>query len=237
MKLSDIFYQLTVGELSQLNLGGGDFGEIDIDNYERVLAHVNLGLTKIYSRFALKRNIVNLLVQPEHTSYVLSSFYALSNTETQGTKYIDDSVMQPFRDNVLKVEAVYYNGIEYAVDLDNTNSVLFYGSKYIKIPSFIKDGFVEIHYLEGHSPIKGVNGIIEPEKIEVDLPEIFLEPLLYFVAARITTPMGMLQTSPEGGGGNNYYAKFEKACKDLEIVNGALDRHYYNTRLHARGFV
>ena len=49
--------------------------------------------------------------------------------------------------------------------------------------------------------------------------------------------MGMLQTSPEGGGGNNYYAKYEKACKDLENVSGALDRHYYNTRLHARGFV
>ena len=53
MKLKEVFDQLTYGELSQLSIGGQAQGEITEENYARVVAHVNLGLSAIYKRFHL----------------------------------------------------------------------------------------------------------------------------------------------------------------------------------------
>ena len=67
------------------------------------------------------------------------------------------------------------------------------------------------------------------------VPDSHLEPLLLFVASRATTPMGVGQF--EGLAGNNYYAKYEKACHDIETMNLQVDQGSQNTRLESKGWV
>lgn len=48
MNLQEVFDQLSVGELSMLSVGGNDQGVIDESNWDKVLPHINLGLTALY---------------------------------------------------------------------------------------------------------------------------------------------------------------------------------------------
>ena len=54
MLLSDIFEQLTMGEVSQLSLGGTNEGGVLPQDYPKIVPHINLALTEIYKRFNLK---------------------------------------------------------------------------------------------------------------------------------------------------------------------------------------
>ena len=54
MKLSTIFSHLTFGELKQFGIGGyEDYKEIQPENYEEVVNHINLALLNLYTRFPI----------------------------------------------------------------------------------------------------------------------------------------------------------------------------------------
>ena len=52
MTLSDVFDQLAYGEFSKIFLG--ESGAIPQSNWNRIITHINLGLTELYKRFDLK---------------------------------------------------------------------------------------------------------------------------------------------------------------------------------------
>ena len=68
----------------------------------------------------------------------------------------------------------------------------------------------------------------------MELPDAYLEALLYFVASRINNPIGMTN---EFHAGNSYAAKYEQECARLEMLNLEVDQGYQNTRLRAGGWV
>ena len=72
MYIKDIFEQLTVGELSNLALGGGDNGAVKVADYPKVLAHINLGLLNLYTRFHLKNGYTTIKLVPQVYQYHLS---------------------------------------------------------------------------------------------------------------------------------------------------------------------
>ncbi len=51
LQLSDVFEQLSVGELSTHNLAEGG---VDPSNYPTLIAHTNAALLQIYKRFPLR---------------------------------------------------------------------------------------------------------------------------------------------------------------------------------------
>ena len=73
MKLSDIFSQLAYGELSQVSLVDQGTGLISTTKYAPVVAHVNMGLTALYTRFHLKESRLILPLRAGQVSYPLHS--------------------------------------------------------------------------------------------------------------------------------------------------------------------
>src|SRR5689334_6550417 len=111
MNLKEIFDQLAQGPLSQARIGEQQQGMINEANAHQVLGHINLGLASLYRRFVLKQGKVVLALQPDQTTYVLSSRFAVTNIRSrEPVRFILDDGFNPFKDDVLKIDEVEANG-------------------------------------------------------------------------------------------------------------------------------
>lgn len=223
MKLSEVFTQLAYGELSQLFIGTNNEGELTEESYPILLAHVNLGLTAIYKRFNLKEG---RLVFPLSQS---GNVYKLGVSDLN------------------KIERVYTaEGTE--LPLNNANSPLSCYTPQLNIlrvpkqivnkdrdlPEKYRTDGLEVVYRANHLKLTDTNGIIDPDKILLELPDTYLEALLYFVASRMHNPIGMVN---EFNAGNNWAAKYEIECQRLELLNLEVDESNENNRLNKNGWV
>ena len=211
MKLFEVFEQLSVGELSQLSLGGAESGEINPSNYAKVVAHINLGLTALYTRFCLKESELIIPLVEGTLKYVLTA------------------------QDILKVERIYdAANAEWALN-DEANSLACrtLSPTLLQIPQELLDtsGLIRVNYRANHPRIVVASGYINPSITELELPYSYLQALLYFVASRCHNPVGMIN---EFHVGNSYYAKYEAECTRLELENlemgqgGQYERLYYN---------
>lgn len=247
MKLKEIFDQLTYGELSQLAIGGNVQGEINEANYPSVVAHIRLALTALYKRFPLKENRLVLQLLPGVLQYEINSKYAVGNPKSLiPVKYILDSVL-PFKDDILKIERVYTDkGHELSLnDGADPFSLTTPSAFALRVPTtivhklpdtseYLLTDTLELVYRANHPLVEVGLGYFAPERIEIELPYSYLEPLLLFVASRMNNPSGMTN---EFHAGNSYYAKYEAACQQLEQVNLRVDQGAQNTGIQRGGWV
>lgn len=257
MTLQDIFDQLTFGELAQLSIGGGEAGQISAANYKRVVAQVNLGLTTLYKRFALKENALVVQLIDGRTDYPIHSRHAQHNDwSEESQRFIEDAIDAPFKDDVLKIERVYgESGHEFALnDLNDLYALLTPSATLLRVPieivsrqpalpeplvtSTLRVVYRANHPLirvdDGHVDINGSEDYVHPDEIELELPYSHLEPLLLFVACRMHTPTGM---SEQGNIGNVYMQKYELACQQIEQLNLRVDQGSQSNRLTRSGWV
>lgn len=248
MKLNEIFDQLTYGELSQLSIGGGAQGTLRPEDYNKVVAHVNLGLTALYKRFNLKEGRFTLTLQPGQTTYPINSKYAVSNRKSrEAVRFITDTTAEPFLDDILKIERCYSDsGFEFGLNnVDNPLAILTPTATTVRVPAIIvakdfslademKTDTLEFFYRANARQIVADGTDLEPESVEVELPYTHLEPLLLFVASRVHTPGGI---TGEFNAGNNYFAKYEASCQELEAKNLRVDQDSQPNKLERNGWV
>lgn len=239
MKLKEIFDQLSHGELVQLHLGGeGDTTGVTEASYDRMLSHINLGLTALHKRFRLKEGTVVLVPQENMLYYKIHSRFQEGNRISRETlRYL---APQPvFKDDLLRIEKVSVNGIEYPLNSDAHPASFFTPSfDQLVLPEGLPEGLpktdgIVIKYRQNHPLIERGIGLFRPECIEVDLPYTHLEALLLFIASRVMNPVGITQEFHEG---NNYAALYEAECLRLENQNFRVDQGYHNDRLHRNGW-
>lgn len=246
MKLIEIFQHLATGELSQLSIGGGTSGEINEKNHDRIVAHLNLGLTALYTRFLLKERKVRVSLQADRLVYPLVRKYAASNTEsTEPVKFLWDSLSDPFLDDVLKIEQVYTAyGIEMPLNARTRYSLttpvmnrLAFPKEIVEfspeLPEELKTTWVMVNYRACHPIIDTMAATFDPETYEVELPYSHLMALLYFVASRLHNPIGMIN---EFHSGNSYAAKYEAECQRLELANIRIDPIDQESKLERNGW-
>ena len=223
MKLLEVFNQLTYGELSQISLGGAEQGEINITNYDKVVAHINLGLTTLYTRFSLKEKQVSIPLQVDANTYFLDM------------------------DDILKLAKVctdtgYELGLNKADDpyscrtptLKTLHVPQVILNKDLSLPYALLTDSLTITYRANHPIIDVNSGTFDPETYEVELPYSHLEPLLLYVASRVNNPIGMTN---EFHAGNSYAAKYEAACRRLEDTGVQTDAESSNERIVRNGWV
>lgn len=248
MKLSEIFAQMSSGELSQLSIGGNEQGVLDEKNWHQILNHVNVGLTALYRRFFLKEGRVKLRLIADRTIYPLHSDYSVLSTKNPGiVKHILDETAARFQDDILKIERVLTDsGVELSLnDLSDEYSLFTPSMFTLRVPEkIVKQGNdlperyktenLELVYRANHPQIVVPLGYFDPERFEVELPPSHLQALLFYVASRIHNPIGIAN---EFHAGNSWYARYEQECQDLENKGVQVDRDSQPDRLRAKGFV
>lgn len=217
MKLSEIFNQLTFGELKQLGIGGFEQGAIQPASYREVVNHINLAMLNLYTRFPIKENFIYLRTQADKFVYQLVPANAVSSNPTSG--FILDSVAAPFTGDILRVGSMYdEDGNELDVNDENAEKSIYtnaYDS--IQIPYATGDELITITY-RAKSKVITVPQAVATLDINqtVDLPEVLLEPLLVYVEYRVHKARG-----GEAGIAQANIAKqhYEMLCVDIEKRN------------------
>lgn len=243
MQLQEIFDQLSQSELSQLNLGGEGSG-INESNWEKVLTQVNRGLTELHKRFMLREGRVTLAMQEGLRAYLLDPKHAVSTPAQAGiTKYLLDSGDEPFTGDLLKVEKVLTaDGEELLLNVNGAywdqsqRSVRTPTYNRLILPSDLAVQELTVVFRADHPRLVKTPGYFNLADVEVELPRSHSEALLYFVASRLFSPMG-LSGNTAYHEGNNYQGMFETACQLLENQDYQQKESEENCRLHKKGWV
>lgn len=248
MKLQDIFDQLTAGEFSQLSIGGEDAGVINENNFKRVVTHINLGLTSLYRRFALKEGRAVLSLKSGQYTYPITSDYAVANRRSrQPIRTILDNADAPFKDDIAKIERVLLdNNLELGLnDVTDPLACLTPNMTTLVVPkvivdptndtpTYLKTDHLNVVYRANHPIIEVTLGLFDPNRVNIELPLSHLEALLYFVAARAQAPVGL---NNEFNAATRYAQKYEAACSELQAMNVNVDQIQGNHKLRQKGFV
>lgn len=229
MVLQDIFDQLTHGELHQLFVGGSETEDgIREEDKPRLMAHIQLGLTALHKRFLLKEKRLTINLQDLRNTYVLKDIYSLHNAESNELiKFIDDQE-EPLKNDLLKIERVVDDlGNAYTLnDAGDEFTIRTPAYNVLYVPDFdtldpkCQPTKLHVTYRADHPKIDNILGQYVSFQTEIELPATHLEPLLYFVASRVMNPVG---ASGEFHEGNNYAAKYEQACQQLEMQGFSLN--------------
>jgi hypothetical protein len=242
MFLSDLFDQLTFGEISQLNKGGEHNNQgVQPQDYPKVIPHINLALIEIYKRFDLKLSEV-VVQQYDHIQlYYLRSKYAQTNTaSTEPIKYIMDSIYQPFQDDLLRIEKVIdEEGKELYLNQEDSN--FLDSNKYwsvktpvfdgVQIPQPEKENQFIVTYRASHPliPIKGV----DPDTTEVNIPNALLEGVLLYIGGRVNLNRGTELSLAEG---QTFMTKFELSMATVQRLNLVNTVDTLNQKLDKNGW-
>lgn len=221
MLLQEIFDQLTYGELSQLSIGGGEAGVIKLSNYKRIVPHINLALTALHKRFNIKESNVTFILQPNGYSYLLQveDIIKIERVLT------DDGFALGLNDGADK-----YSCFTPSIKVLNIAADIV--DKASDLPEQLKTISVNVVYRANHAYL-----VVDDVDADtpVDLPYIYLEPLLLFVAARVMAPLGTGQF--EGLAGNTYMAKYEAACQQITDKGLQIDTSSNTDRLYSKGWI
>lgn len=214
MQLSTIFDALTYGELKQLSMGGAEEEGIFPKHSSEVLAHLNLGLLSLYSKFPLQEKQLVLRTNIGQTKYLLTS----ANAVTQDPSgYILDSVDEPFEDDILRINAVFDQaGNEVSINDEHTfNSIFLPTYNTVQIP--YTTGLEDYFFIYRVAPPKvSIPNGNTPEDVQVEIPEVLLEPLLTYISARAHNARGGDKGKQEGAFAMQQY---EQMCKELDARN------------------
>lgn len=188
--LNDLFEILHHGELRGIEEGGNFpdecgrvFGSIKVDDYPKIISHLNLALINLYTEFPLLEKELLLKQQANRTKYILSSKYAVSNPQAT-TKYIIDSVEEPFTDDIIRINSIYN---EYGLDIplnDNVYCESIFTPSYntIQVPNPQEGNLLAVMYRAKHPKI-ALN--TEELTTPILLPECFWEAVAFYITSRI----------------------------------------------------
>jgi hypothetical protein len=197
MLLSEFFSHLSYGELAQYNIGTVNNGKITDKDYPRLISFVNLGLTKMHTKLALRMEQVVIEVTGGQSKYILNRNFAVSNAASSENKYILDS-HSPFGDNILVIESIcnekgkYYSLNDYedeeTIYTPSASTIQFSQPKY---------ELVSLVYRANHPKIAMSRSTV-PEDVMLELPENLIEALLNYVIARLISSGGNAESAQEG---------------------------------------
>ena len=228
MTLEDILQQLQSGEFAFLKIGEFETPE----EQKKVLAHISLGLTDLHKRFWLRSKDIIINILPDIREYVLSNKYNLRNIDTIYTKYIVDTVEQPFEDDLLRIERIFNELGEEQYLNDDYREESFYTPAYnrIKIPISYTGKQVLVEYRANHPKLNPECDICD---LEIDLPPPLLDPLLLFVAHRAARSLNPDQNAES----NNYFQMYDIACKNVMNNSFQIVPERTNIKLDVGGWV
>lgn len=217
MKLSEVFNQLTFGELKQIGMGGYEQGRVQPENYQEIVNHINLAMLNIYTRFPIKENYLQLQTIAGKYHYRLVRASATSIDPING--FIIDSGIEPFTGDILRLESVWDSeGTEVAVNDENAVKSVF-TSTYdtIRIPFATGEESLGITYRARPSSIVVPASAVSLDLNQsLDIPDVVTEALLVYIEYRVMKSRG-----GEAGLAQASIAKqhYETLCLDLDKRN------------------
>lgn len=224
MKLGEILDSLVSSELA--NLGFVQEGEIVQDKIPKIVNAINLGLVKLYTRFKLKRGYLLLEVSSALNVYELTHSNAVSSGNLTG--YILDTDAPYLGDLLEIIEIVSPSGD--SIRFDGSQGLTLLKPNTIKFIGTPTEGLYAIEYAALPNKLIYSNAV----DIEVELPDVYLSALLYFIGSRFYSSVGVSMDSNRNSMDISYSQRYEAECQFLEMkgvdVGTNTDTDFFNVR-------
>lgn len=237
MEISELFQQLSVGELSNLAISDDGQGYIREEARLKILIHCNEALLRLYTRFLLKESEVTLITFPNITNYFLLKKYGISQKNTEkGPFYIMDKYDEPFSEDVIKVL--------YAVDkFGNTiplNSELEPFSIFtpqfniVQVPYPERIDRFSLVYQASH-PVLTTSDLAGSDAKKIELPPALHGALRAYIAYCVFSNMNTQESSQKA---QEHLGFFEGICEEVSSKNIAgADLSETSSKFEKRGWV
>ena len=235
---------MVYGELHDHTLGTDlEFDTLAEKHWIRVVALINQCLKIIYTTFYIKEDQVIVDLYDHIARYELSSKFAKTNTDpayAHNPKYISDSTIEPFTDNVVKILTVFdelgrekflNDDAEYYSVHTLTNTTLMH--PYPDGENTLAITYQALHpklILPATAPTVG----LKIDQVELELPVMFHNLVALYVGSKINV---MLDDQNRMGQGAFYSSKYNQELQDLLNSGSELDRHKTDTTINDEGWV
>lgn len=235
MNLKQIFDHLTYGELHTAFISETDEnGELGDLNKVRLLSHINSGLVALYTRFVIKKNLLNIKIIPGVRNYKLCQGNMFIPED--GTGFITDTYGRPLEGEVIKITGAYKpNNEPVPINANgNPRSAFTNLSNEFTVPQIYIDTNILVDVVEGPRQFVSSDILLPEEYTEIDLPFTYLTALGYYIASRIYNPIGIEDPMKQG---INYARSFEMECRNLENIGVDNKETYEEDRFDSGGWV
>ena len=211
MELTELYSQLSFGELSNLSLSNNGDGTIVEEKKPQIVGFANEALLRLYTRFVLKQNDLILEMRPNVTFYHLLARYAEQSWDSASEipyPYIRDLSREKFTEDVLRILSIYdNNGNERPLD-DRER----YDSLFVPQPNTIQNPSPKIgEYLNVLYQAKHPRLIVD-EVTTIELPDVLNEALKAYIAFKVT---GAMNTNEMQAVAQGHYAMYEGICQEV----------------------
>lgn len=234
MFLSEVFEQLTYGELAHIKLGGLDSNGICVADYPKIINNINLALIEIYTVLPIETSQVNLQLYEEIGLYTLHSDFAETNTESvEDPKYILDETNDPFTNDILLITNVFNEaGDEYPINEINEEFSVFTPSyNTIQVPFSQDTNAVDIIYRAAPTLIPTTG--VDPATTWVPIPYQLSNALISYVLHKIFSTINVGENNQAG----IYYNKYLAAIELVKHVGLTIVETNLNEKLDINGWV
>ena len=233
MKLSELFQNLALGELSSSSLVSIGSYEIDSNQLPKVIHSVNQALEYFYSNFPLKLNEVVIQLRQDTSLYYLDSEYAYSNPNGSNYKFICDSLEKPFQDDVLHIlEVSDTSGNIFPLN-DSNSAYSIHTPEYNCIrTNNINRQYLVVKYQANHPKIPLTETI--SSNVRIQIPSSYRTALQTYVACLVLQNMGGSHLSES----NALFAKFKTLTEELKLQGiGTVTQTGSNIKPQLRGWI
>lgn len=227
MKLGEILDLLVSSELA--NLAYVENNQIVESKIPNIVNAINLGLIKLYTRFKLRKDYLFLNVSSTIDTYELITSKTVSGNNV-GAYILDTD--NPYTGNLLEVlTVVSSDGVGY--NLDGSDGLCLLKTNTLKFTSTPTTAIYTVEYLALPDKVVYVNST----DIEVNLPDAYISALLYFIASRFMSPVGISFDANRSSMDVNYIQRYEAECQQLESKGIDIDLSLDNSLFYQRGFI
>lgn len=236
MDLTQLFRELSYGELSNLSLANDGNGTIREADQPRLIQFANEALLRLYSRFVLKENDVLVELVDYITNYHLLGKFAESQAATspQDTLYIKDLMRETFTEDVIKILTVVDSfGVTLPLnDPENIHSVFTPQGNVLQVPNPIGGTALAVVYQAKHAPLLNVPPLVLTQ--EIVLPEVLWGAFRAYIAGLVYKGINTQEAQAISQG---HFAYYESVCLDVvdkDLVSTSLSST--NARFNKNGW-
>jgi hypothetical protein len=236
--LQDLFNTLATGVYANTALKGTD-NALKAEHYGKVVNIINLGIIELYKRFKFLENELTLHITPLTTNYYLRPSRVADLEDITESLYIETPPVgsEGFL-NIIKLTAIYdSNGNE--IKCNNKSSytsdyptIIELATDILQITNFTTAQTLNIMYQAYPDKLTAAS-YADPTTYEFNIPEIVIDPLISYIAAKTFKPMGSNDSTANADKSASYEQQYELACQKLAMyglsVQDRIDRETFDS--------
>ena len=205
MQFKELLQDLALGELQGTPMVEVDGFDINPKFLPKVIQVINRSLEHFYSVFPLKEKQVLLELKPGISHYYLDRRYAYSNHETSGVKYLIDTDLLPFDNDVIQViEVSTIDSRTLAIDdIHSEFGILLPQPNCIHVPYDLGTEQLSIVYQASHPKIPLSESPTSTMEIEIPIPMV--SAFMAYIACLVLQNMGGNKLNES----NAFFAKYQ----------------------------